>query len=124
MGFIGRNMNYVMRTSVDPASLASAVRAALRSLDSSLPVVDLQTMQQVVGTSTAPRRFNTWLMGLLAGIALLIAAVGIYGVMAYSVTMRTQEIGIRMALGAARTNVLHLVLRQAFGIAAAGIAIG
>jgi putative ABC transport system permease protein len=81
-------------------------------------------MQQVVNTSTAPRRFNTWLMGLLAGIALLIAAVGIYGVMAYSVTMRTQEIGIRMALGAARTNVLQIVLRQSLLIAGAGIAIG
>jgi predicted permease len=124
MAFIGRNMNYVMRTSVDPASLSPAVRLALRSLDNSLPVAGLQTMQEVVDTSTAPRRFNTWLMGLLAAIALLIAAVGIYGVMAYSVTMRTQEIGIRMALGAARTNVLRIVLRQALLIAGAGIAIG
>jgi putative ABC transport system permease protein len=124
MAFIGRNMNYVMRTSVDPASVSTAVRLSLRSLDSSLPVAGLQTMQEVVNTSTAPRRFNTWLMGLLAAIALLIAAVGIYGVMAYSVTMRTQEIGIRMALGAARTNVLQMVLRHALLIAGAGIAIG
>jgi predicted permease len=124
IGFVGRNMNYVMRTSADPAGLIASVRASLRSLDKSLPVAGLQTMRQVVSTSTAPRRFNTWLMGLLAAIALLIAAVGIYGVMAYSVTMRTQEIGIRMALGAARTNVLRMVLRQAFGIAGFGIAIG
>jgi len=121
---LGRNLNFVMRTSVDPASVSSAVRLSLRSLDPSLPASDLRTMQQVVSTSTAPRRFNTWLLGLLAGIALLIAAVGIYGVMAYSVAMRTQEIGIRMALGAAKTNVLRMVLRQAFVIAGAGIGIG
>ena len=123
-GVIGRGLSFVMRTSVDPAGLSPAVRASLRSLDPSLPVADLRTMKQVVNAATAPRRFNTWLMGLLAAIALLIAAVGIYGVMAYSVTMRTQEIGIRMALGAARTNVLRMVLRQAFIIAGAGIAIG
>jgi putative ABC transport system permease protein len=123
-GGVGRNLFFVVRTAGDPVAAAGALRMAVRSLDPSLPVTDLRTMTEEVDRSTGPRRFNTWVMGLFAGIALLLAAVGIYGVMAYSVAMKTQEIGIRMALGAAREDVLRMVIRQALLIAGAGIAVG
>jgi putative ABC transport system permease protein len=121
---VGRNLYFVARTVGDPAAVASSLRMAVHSLDKTLPVSEMRTMQETVNRSTQPRRFNTYLMGLFAGIALLLAAVGIYGLMAYSVTVKTQEIGIRMALGAARQDVLIMVVRQALKIAGAGIAIG
>ncbi len=121
---VGRNLSFVARTAGNSAEISSDLRAAVRSIDPSLPVSELQTMEELLIHSTAPRRFGTAVMVLFAGIALLLAAVGIYSVMAYSVAMRTQEIGIRMALGAAHRDVLWMVISQAVTISAWGIAIG
>jgi putative ABC transport system permease protein len=121
---VGRNFNFIARTAGAPATLASALRMAVRSIDKSLPVSEMQTLEEMVDRSTAPRKFGTYLVTLFAAIALLLAGVGVYGVMAYSVTMRTQEIGIRMALGATRREVLRMVVAQALSILGVGIAIG
>jgi putative ABC transport system permease protein len=117
-------MYLVMRAQGEPAALASAARAAVASLDRSLPLAHLQTMDQVLGKTLEPRRFNTILLGAFACVALLLAMLGIHGVIAYSVTQRTQEIGIRMALGASRNDVLRIVLREGLMLALVGIGIG
>jgi len=93
-------------------------------VDKDQPLFHIQTMQQVVSDSVAGRRFQMVLLALFASVALMLAAVGIYGLMSYSVSQRTHEIGIRMALGAKREGVLRLVLRQALLLAAAGVALG
>jgi len=121
---IGRYLNFIARTSGDPKSIAAAFQIAVHSIDRTLPVSGLRTMADEVARSTEPRRFNTCLMGLFAAIAPLLAAVGIYGVIAYSVSMKTQEIGIRIALGAARPDVFRMVIQEALTIAGAGIAAG
>jgi predicted permease len=121
---IGRYLNFIARTSGDPKSIAAAFQIAVHSMDRTLPVSALRTMTDEVARSTEPRRFNTYLMGFFAAIALLLAAVGIYGVIGYSVNMKTQEIGIRMALGAARPDVFRMVIQEALIIAGAGIAAG
>jgi predicted permease len=123
-GFANRTMNVVVRTARDPLSIASAVRNEVRAIDSSLPVANLASMEDVLSTSLARPRFLTLLLGIFAGVALALAAIGTYGVMAYSVAERRQEIGIRMALGAQASSVLGMVLRQGVTTAAMGIAIG
>jgi putative ABC transport system permease protein len=116
--------NFVVRAEGDPSLLAGAVRAAVRGIDPSLPVFGLQTMSDTVADSLARPRFLSLLLGAFSVISLALAAVGIYGVMAYSVSRRTQEIGVRMALGARASDVLMMVLAQGTKLAAVGVGIG
>jgi putative ABC transport system permease protein len=117
-------MRLVVRAAGDPRTLASALRNRVLALDRDLPVTDIQTMDEVLDAAAAEPRFTTSLLGALSGIALLLAVVGIYGVIAYSVAERTQEMGIRLALGAERGDILRLVLRQGLVLALSGIALG
>jgi len=121
---LSSNMNFVVRTSGDPQTLASAVHGAVREGDPSLPVYGLRPMTEVVERSMVQPRFLSLLLATFASIALFLAAIGIYGVMAYSVAQRTQEIGVRMALGAQRTHVLRLVFSQGFVLLLIGTVIG
>jgi putative ABC transport system permease protein len=117
-------MAVVIRSAQDPARLSPALRARVESIDKSLPIYDLMTMDQLLAEQVASRKFNMALLGLFAFLAVVLAGVGIYGVMTYTVTQRTHEIGIRMALGAKQLDVLRLVLRQGIVLAALGIGIG
>jgi predicted permease len=114
----------VMRTTLPIASLAGSVRRALQPLDPTLPTAGLKPMQELVDTAVSPRRFVMWLLAAFAGQALLLACLGIYGVVSYSVTERTREIGIRMALGASRGDVQRRVLRDTLVLAAIGAVAG
>ena len=114
----------LVRTSTDPASLAEPVRAQVMATDPDQPVFNVRPMDQVVAASIAGRRFSMLLFTIFAGVALLLAAVGIYGVMSYSVTQRTHEIGIRMALGAKAADILRLVVKQGLLLALIGVGIG
>jgi putative ABC transport system permease protein len=115
---------FVVRTSQDPRALTSAVRDVLRSLNGNLPLSPPKTMDELMSDSLVSHRFPTILLALFGGIALLIAAVGVYGVVSYSVVQRTHEIGIRVALGASRTRILHMVLAQGSRLAIAGVVVG
>jgi putative ABC transport system permease protein len=117
-------MNAVLRTDVPPATLAQAVRRELRQLDADLPIDKIQTLDEIVAESISRPRFYTLLVSIFAGVALLLAAVGIFGVMSYSVAQRTRELGIRMALGAGQGAVRRLVVSQAMTLAVAGLGIG
>lgn len=119
-----RAQNLMVRTTGDPLSVAGAVRSTLQSLDPSLPVSPPRTLDDVVGASLTQRRFNMTLLIVFAGIALILAIAGIYGTVAYSVAQRTQEIGIRVALGATSREILQLVLVGSLKPVAAGLAIG
>jgi len=118
------SMSFVIRTSGDPANASPTVRNEIRSLDKGSPVFNVRTMNDVLATSVAPRRTPMLLLSAFAGAALLLAMIGIYGVTAYYVTQRTQEIGIRMALGAQMSDVLKLVLKGGMTLAVIGIAAG
>ena len=119
-----RNMTLVVRTGGDPLSLVGPIRAEVRQLDPRLPVANVRTMEQVVEDSLATPRLTGSLLSIFAGLALSLAGVGVAGVLAYLVSRRRREIGIRMALGASRGNVLALVLRRGIFYAAAGIGAG
>ena len=118
------SMNLVVRTANDPIQLAPAIRAELRAIDKDQPVANIRTMTDVLSSSVASPRFNTTLLLVFAGIALLLASVGIYGVMSFSVTQRTHEIGIRVALGARPAEVRRMVITHGMTLAVAGIAVG
>jgi ABC-type antimicrobial peptide transport system permease subunit len=113
----------VIRGTAGAASVISAARQIVRDLDPNVPP-QFETLEQVVSGSLQPRRFNLILVAVFAGTALLLALTGMYGVMAYSVTRRTNEIGVRMALGASGTNIFRLVLGQGLLTAIAGVAVG
>jgi putative ABC transport system permease protein len=114
----------VIRSVVDPSSLASAARAAVQSLDGDLPVSSVETLNDIVGENVAPRRLSVMLLGSFAGLALVLAAIGIYGVMSYSVIQRTQELGVRIALGAQPGDILRLVMRSGMTLLLLGLGIG
>jgi len=114
----------MLRTAVPPRTLESAVRAQMAALDPLVPVFQVRTMDELLSTEVTEPRFHTLLLGCFAGIALLLTMVGLYGVMAYSVTRRTREIGVRIALGASRSTVLRMVLKQALTLLVAGLALG
>ena len=117
-------LNVVVRTSGDPMALASAARAEVRRIDPDLPIARVRTMDEWIAGSTGPRRFSMVLLGLFSGIALALASIGLYGVMAYSVAQRSQELGIRLALGAESRDLLRSVIKQGMTLAMIGAAIG
>jgi putative ABC transport system permease protein len=114
----------VIRTTGDPQRVISLARAKVRELDRDVPISNVNTMEQLVAQSVAQRRFGMFLVGIFAALALVLAVVGIYGVVSYSVAQRTNEIGVRMALGASTTDVLKLVLKQGMTLALIGVGVG
>ncbi len=121
---IRRDAIFIARTTVDPASLAAAMRREIGAVDADLPVYDVRTMNQVIAESVARRRFTMSLLAIFAGAALSLAALGLYGVLSYAVTQRTHEIGVRVALGGSRLDVLRLVVGQGMKMAVIGALAG
>jgi ABC-type antimicrobial peptide transport system permease subunit len=117
-------MILAVRSARDPRALISAVRAQIQGIDPGQPVANIRTFESVLSDSLAPRRLSVVLLGVFAGVAVLLATVGIYGVMSFLVVQRTHEIGVRMALGAQRADVMRLVIGRALKLTALGTGIG
>src|SRR5262249_56476419 len=118
------SMTLVIRTTVEPQSLAAAAQETVRSLDPNLPVSSVMTLEQVIADTLWQPRFNLQLIGIFAALAMTLAAIGLYGVMSYSVAQRAHEVGLRMALGAQRRDVLKLVMGQGMKLALLGVVLG
>src|SRR5262245_26604530 len=118
------HMNLVVRTSGDPLDLVPAVRMAALAVDPDQPIYNVMTMEQRLADSIASRRFQALLFGAFAAVALVIAAVGVYGVLSYAVSLRSREIGIRMALGAQPSDVSKMILKQGMGVTLTGVVVG
>jgi putative ABC transport system permease protein len=115
---------FLLRTTDDPVKLVSAIQREVRAIDPTQPVADIHTLNSIVSESLARRRFSAILLAGFSGLALLLAAIGLYGLISYSVTQRTQEIGIRMALGSTRQSVFGMVVRESLSLTAAGLTLG
>ena len=113
-----------IRTSGDPASVENALRAAVQEMDKSMPVYQVSTLEDYVSKSVAQPRFQTLLLSCFAGIALMLSAIGLYGLLSYMVVQRTLEIGLRMALGAQRTDVVRMIVRRGLTLALIGLGAG
>jgi putative ABC transport system permease protein len=120
----GLNLTLIARTKSDPQAYAGAVRREVSALDNDLPVSNIKFMDEIIGKSVAQPRVYALLLGIFAGLALILASIGIYGVMSYTVIQRTHEIGIRMALGARPFDVVKLIVKQGMILGIAGIIIG
>jgi putative ABC transport system permease protein len=117
-------LSLVLRTAADPQLQTSALRSALAEIDPNQPLVNVRTMEDNIATTVAQPRFRTWLIGIFATVALVLAAVGVYGVMSYTVTQRTSEIGIRVTLGAQPEDVFKIVVGEGLRLALAGVGVG
>ena len=117
-------MTVLLRTEADPQSILGAVRERVQALDPNLPIYNIKPFRQYVSDSVAQPRFNSLLFCSFAGLALLLTAIGLYGVVAYSVSRRTKEIGVHLALGARAVDILRLVLGQGMKLILAGIVLG
>jgi putative ABC transport system permease protein len=113
-----------VRTTTAPLNLSSAVKQEINAIDPSLPLSQIRSMEEIVARSVAPQRFNMLLIGLFAGLGIVLAAIGIYGVMSYSVAQRTPEIGIRLALGAQQSDIIRMIVQQGLAMALIGVVIG
>ena len=117
-------LSVVLRTAGDPALQTAALRSALAEIDPNQPLVKVRTMEENMATTVAQPRFRTWLIGILAMLALVLAAVGVYGVMSYTVTQRTSEIGVRVALGAQPKDVFRIIVGEGLRLALFGVGVG
>ncbi|UCC49818.1 MAG: ABC transporter permease, partial [Gemmatimonadota bacterium] len=121
---VSSNQTVVLKTSIDPSGVMTVAQEVVRAIDPDLPIVELSTLDRLISRSVADPRFRTILIGSLATLATVLAVVGVFGVLAYAVAQRTNEIGIRMALGAARNDVVRGVLKRGLALLATGLAIG
>jgi putative ABC transport system permease protein len=123
-GQMPMGMSFLVRSAPSPDSAVSGIRAAVRSVDANLPIYDIRTLDQYLGLATAQSRFNTIILALFAVLAMVLSAVGLYGVISYSVAQRTHEFGVRVALSASRGGLLRMVLRQGLALVLVGVGLG